>query len=258
MDPSRDTGNFKERFDRDGYVWPVPILEPHEVLRYRAAYDRLEADAAARGQKARPTNLHHQSPEVWELATHPRVLGAIESIVGPDVVLISSGFFAKQPRSDDQFVAWHQDTTYWGLEPPFALTVWIAIDDSDIANGCMRVIPATHRRGLLPHAKSDRPGNLLAHNQAIEPGHVDESKAVDFVLKAGWASIHHGELVHGSNPNRSTRRRCGMTVRFTTPNVRPVKSGPFAFSDRPVLIRGADRLGHFDYAPMPAFVSQGS
>jgi ectoine hydroxylase-related dioxygenase (phytanoyl-CoA dioxygenase family) len=250
-----DARQLKETFTREGLVVGVPILTDDEVLRYRAAYDRIEADARARGQKARITNWHHQDPEIWSLATHPRVMEVAEAILGTDVVLISSGFFAKQPNDGDHFVDWHQDTMYWGLQPPFAITVWVAIDDSDAANGCMRVVPRTHNVGLLPHGKSEKSGNLLGQNQAIDASLFDVGSAVDCVLKAGQASIHHGESVHGSNPNTSDRRRCGMTIRFTTPEVKPIAG---QFTDRPLLVRGRDRFGHFTYAPMPSFVNLGN
>lgn len=246
--------SIKDTFETDGYVCPVPVLTAKEVTRYRNAYDRLEADAVARGLKARITNRHHEDAEIWSFATHPRVLGYAREILGPDVVLISTGFFAKQPATNDKFVAWHQDTTYWGLQPPFAITIWIAIDDSDVANGCMRVIPRSHKVGLLPHRKSGKSGNLLGEDQEIDPSLFDESSAVNFILKAGQASIHHGELIHGSNPNCSTRRRCGMTIRFTIPSVKPVLDGPFPFRDKPLLVSGEDRFGHFCYAPNPGFI----
>ena len=243
---------IKEAFERDGYVSGLPVLSESETLRYRTAYDRLEAEAAARGITARITNRHHEDPAIWALATHPRVLEYAREILGPDVVLLSSGFFVKQPGASDKFVAWHQDTTYWGLNPPFAITVWVAIDDSDVENACMRVIPGSHKVGLLPHRKSGREGNLLGQDQEIESSLFDESSAVDFILKAGHASIHHGELIHGSNANCSNRRRCGMTIRFTTPIVKPVLDGPNPFRDKPILVCGEDRFGHFIYAPRPA------
>jgi len=240
-------------FEQEGYLLGLPVLTPKEVIRYRDAYERLDAQVRERNPKGRITNMHHTEPEIWALANHPRVLDIVESIVGPDIVLMSTGFFAKKPHTGDQFVAWHQDTMYWGLRPPFALTVWIAIDDSDVDNGCMRVIPRTHRVGLLPHGTSGKAGNLLGQDQAIDPIHFDESSAVDFILKAGECSVHHGELVHGSNANGSDRRRCGMTVRFTTPNVSPVTEGPNRFVERPILVRGQDRFNHFTYAPNPTF-----
>jgi non-haem Fe2+, alpha-ketoglutarate-dependent halogenase len=245
------TANLREQFDRDGYLLGIPILTLEEVKYYNGCYDRLVEKSIERSGKGRICNQHFMDPEFYALATRDCVLDLVEAAVGPDILLMSSGFFVKQPGSSSEFVAWHQDTMYWGLEPPFAATVWLALDDSDTENGCMRVIPGTHKYGLLPHAEARKVGNVLAHDQEISAEHFDESTAVDFVLKAGFASLHHGELVHGSNPNCSTRRRCGMTMRYTTPNVKPVYGGRFPFNEKPILVRGEDRFGHFNLSPPP-------
>jgi non-heme Fe2+,alpha-ketoglutarate-dependent halogenase len=239
----------RQLFERDGYVAPLSILSEGEVARYRNTYDQLEADRKAKGITARPTQQHFVYKPFWDLATHPRVLEIMRTAVGDDLVLIATGFFAKSPNDSEKYVAWHQDTTYWGLQPPFAATLWIAIDDSDIENGCLRVIPGSHRK-LLPHGTSARTGNILGNNQEIDPEFIDESRAVDLELKAGQASLHHGLSVHGSNPNRSQRRRCGMTVRFTRPDVKPVAG---VFVDKPILVSGEDRYGNFTYLPRPQF-----
>lgn len=251
MDCMSDSESIREQFEAQGYVLGLPVLEPAEVSHYRAVYERLDREVKRRNAKGRITNMHHEDRDLWSLATHPRVRQIVQQIIGPDVVLVSTGFFAKPAHTPDAFVAWHQDTTYWGLQPPFAVTVWVAMDDSDVENGCMRVIPGTHRVGLLPHTTSGQTGNMLGQDQAIEGRHLDEATAVDCILQAGQCSVHHGELVHGSNPNTSSRRRCGMTLRFTTPAVQPIKQGPNRFRDRPLLIWGEDRFGHFDYAPRP-------
>jgi ectoine hydroxylase-related dioxygenase (phytanoyl-CoA dioxygenase family) len=244
----------REQYQREGYLLGLPILSDSEVYHYRSVYERLDDEAARQTPRQRITNRHHDDPEMWNLATHPAVMAIVRELLGDDLVLLSSGFFAKKPGEPDAYVAWHQDTMYWGLQPPHALTVWIAIDDSDEENGCMRVIPRSHRLGLLPHRDADKAGNMLSRNQSIDPSYFDESTAVDFVLKAGQASVHHGELIHGSNANLSPRRRCGMTIRFTTPNVRPILEGPNRFTDRPILVSGKDHFGHLPYVARTAFM----
>ena len=107
----------------------------------------------------------------------------------------------------EKFVAWHQDVTYWGLEPAYAITAWYAVDDADAGNGCMRVIPGTHRTGIREHGKSDMKGNLLSINQEVPVTEDEGDSAVDLPVPAGEISLHHGVLIHGSNPNRSDRRR---------------------------------------------------
>jgi len=238
-----------EQFEAEGYAAPLDVLSSDEVLRYRREYDLLEADRKARGITARPTQQHFVYKPFWDLATHPRVQELMTSVIGPDVVLIATGIFSKSPGEGEKYVAWHQDTAYWGLDPNFAVTSWVAIDDSDIENGCLRVIPGTHHE-LLPHAKADVAGNILGMDQEVDPESIDPSQAVDLQLKAGQASLHHGLTVHGSNPNRSNRRRCGLTIRCTTPAVKPVAG---VFADKPILLCGEDRYGHFQYLPRPVF-----
>jgi ectoine hydroxylase-related dioxygenase (phytanoyl-CoA dioxygenase family) len=141
--------------------------------------------------------------------------------------------------------------TYWGLEPPFAITAWYAVDDSDVENGCMRVIPGTHRAGIREHGKAERPGNLLSINQEVSVTVEEEARAVDLVLRAGEISLHHGMAIHGSNPNRSTRRRCGLTLRYVPPSVKQVALNSQGRGYTAVLVRGEDRFHHFEDRPLP-------
>lgn len=242
-----------QQFDEDGYLLGLQILSDDEVTYYQSAYERLEREFTARNPKGRIANAHHVDPDFWNLASHPTVVQIAGDLIGPDVVLLDTGFFSKPPGTDTRFVAWHQDTTYWGMDPPFAVTLWVALDDSDVENGCMRVIPGSHHGGLLPHGTSKREGNILGHDQEINRELVAEDTAVDMILKAGQASAHHGLLIHGSNPNGSNRRRCGMTIRLTTPDVKPVLDGPHPFVSRPILLRGEDRFGYLPMVEQPEF-----
>jgi non-haem Fe2+, alpha-ketoglutarate-dependent halogenase len=244
-----DLQRITTQFERDGYAAPLDILTTEEARGYADYYAQLEADRKAKGITARPTQQHLAYKPFWDLATHSRVLEIMRAAIGDDLVLIATGFFAKSPGECERYVAWHQDTTYWGLDPAFAATLWIAIDDSDIENGCLRIIPGSHHK-LLPHGIAAKSGNILGNNQEIDPAFIDDSKAVDIELKAGQASLHHGMAVHGSNPNCSNRRRCGMTVRFTRPDVKPV---PGVFVDKPILVSGEDHYGNFQYLPRPTF-----
>ena len=189
-------------------------------------FDALEAREGKERCRHGLFDRHRDLEFIWRMATNPKVIDCVEAIVGANVLMLSTHFFCKYPEPSrtswerirriagrgsslaEIFVDRHQDVTYWALEPPYAITAWIAIDDSDTENGCMRVIPASHMNGIVPHTTSSKPGNvLLSRNQALPPDVVDESKAVDLVLRAGQMSLHHGMLYHGSNPNRSMRRR---------------------------------------------------
>jgi len=244
---------LREQFDTQGYIAGLKIMPPEEMATYRQEFDRIEAAQGKQSSQVGIMNKHKEEPAFWELVSHPRILDAAEQILGPDILLLGSHFFCKYPDLSESYVAWHQDVTYWGLLPPKAVSAWLAIDDTDVENGCMRVIAASHCVGLLPHGKADQAGNLLSVNQEIPAELVDTAKAVDMPLRAGSASLHDGMLIHGSNPNRSTRRRCGLTIRFTTPDVRPASQETNFARWKPILLRGQDRYGYFELDAPPSF-----
>jgi ectoine hydroxylase-related dioxygenase (phytanoyl-CoA dioxygenase family) len=247
------TATLTEQWVERGFLPLVDVLAPDEAARCRARFDAMEREVGRDTAEIRILDRHLDVEFVWRLATHPRVLDTVEAVLGPDVLLLASNFFCKYPADErgERFVAWHQDVTYWGLEPARAITAWIAIDDADVENGCMSVIPGSHRLGILEHGKSGREGNLLSINQAVPDGLVDEGRAVSMPLRAGQMSLHDGMLLHGSHPNRSIRRRCGLAVRFTTPDVRQVSPNSLRGYYRPVLVRGTDRHRHFPPVEVP-------
>lgn len=232
------------QFDTDGYLTGIPIHDSAKSSCVREAFAGFEKSEGKEQCQIGLHGRHIDTRFVWELASDPRILDCIEVLMGPDIMVLSTHFFCKYPGSGTKFVAWHQDVTYWGLEPPYALTAWYAVDDSDVENGCMRVIPGSHVQGVMHHGKSSREGNLLSINQEIDV-EVDEDHVVDLELKTGQISIHHGHLIHGSNPNQSDRRRCGLTIRYCPPSVKPVKSNSIDTPWSAVLARGEDRWNHF-------------
>jgi len=231
-------------FEEHGYVTGVPIHGEVEVARIRQAFDELEEREGKENCAIGLQGRHVDVRFIWELASHSAIVDCIEALMGHDVMVLSTHFFCKYPGTTEQFVAWHQDVTYWGLEPPYALTAWYAVDDSDVENGCMRVIPGSHRQGIVEHGKSARAGNQLSINQEVSV-EIDESSAVDLELKAGQISLHHGHLIHSSNPNCSGRRRCGLTLRYCPPTVKPAKVNSVGKPWPAILVRGEDRFNHF-------------
>ncbi len=245
-----------EQYEQDGFVNGITVLDEQEVIEFRQAFDRLEADIGKEAAQIGIVGKEHEYEFIWGAATHPKILDAVEAVAGPDIVCLATHFFCKYPTEDmggDAFVAWHQDATYWGFEPPKVMTAWLAIDDSDTENGAMMVIPGTHSSGIFEHGKSDKEGNLLSVNQAIDTCHFNESTAVTLELRAGQISLHHGLVVHGSLPNYSTRRRCGLTLRYTTPDVKFIPRDDQLFYWKTVLVRGEDRFGNLELVPAPTF-----
>lgn len=250
MTPTKLTLQQAKAYQTSGYLSGIGIAESEDALRYRTAFDVLEAQEGKAKAQIGLLDRHFDQPFIWELATNPRILDCVESLVGPDFLLLATHFFCKY-GPDDKFVAWHQDATYWGLEPPQALTVWYAVDDSDVENGCMRVIPGSHQGGLRQHGKAELQGNLLSINQEVPVTAEEERSAVDLVLRAGQVSIHDGWLIHGSLPNRSLRRRCGLTLRYVPTSVKPIELNSMGKRWKPILVRGIDREKNFGDCPPP-------
>ena len=241
-----------QTYAEQGFLSPLDLFSESELEHFRACFDELE-DREGREMCEIGLQARHLDEEfIWQMATDARILDAMQQLMGEDIMLLSTHFFCKYPDPGaTKFVAWHQDVTYWGLQPPEAQTVWVAVDDSDAENGCMRVIPGSHKHGIATHGKSVKVGNLLSINQEIPDELVDTSQAFDLELKAGQISIHDGQLYHASNPNISTRRRCGLTLRYIAPHVAQVELNSLGTRYPTILLRGEDRYNNFPAQKMP-------
>jgi non-heme Fe2+,alpha-ketoglutarate-dependent halogenase len=228
-----------ETFARDGIVFPLRVLSDAEVERYGADILRTMAEC---GNDRRLDQLHLFFRWARELATHPHIVDNVRKILGDDVLAWGSLMLSKPPR-DESFVAWHQDGHYaefLGDAP--ALSAWIALTPSTVSSGCMRVVPGSHKVKLA-HAVTAAPLNMLSHGQEIA-AEVDEEEAVDVVLRAGEMSLHHVDIIHGSNANRSSAARTGFIVRYTTPAI--------LRSRAPLLVaHGRDDASHVPLVSMP-------
>jgi ectoine hydroxylase-related dioxygenase (phytanoyl-CoA dioxygenase family) len=177
---------------------------------------------------------------------HPAILDAVEDVIGPDIRLFHLSVWPKN-AGDPAYVSWHQDATYFGLEPPQQVTAWIALTDASIEAGCMEVIPGSHKLGQLHHAEqSDATNNLLSRGQTIT---VElDTRGTEFMpVRAGQFSLHHTHLVHNSRPNMSADRRIGLGISYIPTSVRCTSHTRLTA----MLVRGTDRHGHFDDEPRP-------
>jgi ectoine hydroxylase-related dioxygenase (phytanoyl-CoA dioxygenase family) len=233
-----------DAFHRDGFYSPVRVMSAAEAQKYRRA---LETHEAKKGEPLQG-NWRHKTHLLFtwadELVHHPKILDAIEDLIGPDILCWTTNFFIKEAASPG-FISWHQDSTYWGLEPHDVITAWVAFTKSDLVAGCMKVIPGTHKKDQLPHVDTFHKDNLLSRGQEIAV-EVDEAQAVPCLLEPGEISLHHIKLVHGSEPNRSNDRRIGFAIRYIPTYVRQTK-----VRDSAMLVRGVDRYRHFDPEPRP-------
>ncbi|MEY2481892.1 MAG: hypothetical protein QOK24_420 [Verrucomicrobiota bacterium] len=206
------TENSRTLFERDGIVFPIPVLPQEKTAAYRACFAEMERVAGRQLGRVGHPAMHFAW--AYRLATEPAVLDAVEKVLGPDLLVAGSLVLCKYPR-DPAFVSWHQDNYYSNLHLTPSLSAWIALRDSTSENGCMRVVPGSHQEGVLPHAEKGNVNNLLKLGQEIE-AEVNEADAVDVVLRAGEMSLHHAAIVHGSRANRSDTQRLGFIVRYVT------------------------------------------
>ena len=232
------------RFNRDGYLLPFRIFSPAEIADLRRYFDDLLARYTAEGKDSYAiSSAHLRHGRVWDVLTNPRVVAIVSDLLGPSVMGWGSHFFCKMP-GDGKTVSWHQDASYWPLTPSKAVTVWMAVDDADRENACMRYIPGTHVLGHLTWQLSETDeSNVL--NQTVPD--VDRFGApVDVELRAGEASVHSDLLLHGSEANTSTRRRCGLTLRYTPGEVRAY----LGWDEKGVVVSGAPQP-HWGNRPRP-------
>jgi non-haem Fe2+, alpha-ketoglutarate-dependent halogenase len=227
-----------------GYHAPVPVLSRAEAKELRGKLEEFESSGTGM-QGAVRHKPHLLFTWLNDLIRHPRILDAVEDVIGPDILCWGTSFFIKE-RRNPSYVSWHQDSTYWGLEPPDIITAWVAFTDSTAANGAMRVIPETHKLDQVPHRDTFAAENLLSRGQEILVD-VDERKAAMLELAAGEMSLHHVRLIHGSDPNPSDDRRIGFAIRYIPTHVRQVAGS----HDSATLVRGEDRYHNFEPEQRP-------
>jgi non-haem Fe2+, alpha-ketoglutarate-dependent halogenase len=242
----------QEFYAENGYLYPIRVFSDAETAEFRRRFDDYTAQNTdllgkmiPRERRAVYGLTHLMLPWVYQIAAHPRVLDAVESAIGPNILVWGSDWFVKFAR-DPAFISWHQDGAYWGLNPPKVTTAWIALSPSTLENGCMQVMPGTQKM-QLPQRETYALDNALSRGQEIAL-EVDESKAVALTLDAGQMSLHHIGIAHGSKANSSDKPRIGIAVRYIAPEV--VQKG----AERQIvqLVRGRDEYGHFEIVGPPA------
>ncbi len=233
------------RYNRDGYLAPVRIFSDSEIASIRSYFDALLSRVMqAGGDSYSISSAHLKYGPVYDILTEPRIVDVVADLLGENVVAWGSHFFCKMPR-DGKAVAWHQDASYWPLSPSKAVTVWLAIDDADIENACVKFVAGSQRSGHLTYRPSD-PSEHNVLNQSIDNPEQYGSIVFD-VLKAGEVSLHSDLLLHGSEANDSDRRRCGLTLRYCSADVR----ADLGWNEKGVIVRGADMSGHWSNNARP-------
>lgn len=229
-------------YEDNGYILPFEAMAPGEA---RAMLEDLDAFRRAHGRSAGEINLkgHLVFRRSYEMSRNPKVLDVVESLIGPNILVFASRFWIK-PGSDGSYVSWHQDSAYFGLDPHDLVTVWLALTDSNPENGCLKMLPGSHRGKAHAHIETFNKKNLLARGQSIAD--IDETGAVELNLRAGQFSCHHERIVHGSDANRTASDRVGLGLFYIPTHVQSTIGRRSA-----CLVRGVDDYGHWDADPVP-------
>lgn len=209
-----------EQYHDEGFISPVRVISEVEALSIKAELEEVEANFPDEINAKSRNNLHLSFEFLDALAHHPVIVDAMEDLIGPDIALWASVMFTKEPASKD-YVSWHQDATYMGLNSIDFPTPWIALSPSNKETGCMTMISGSHKSSIQSHEDTFAENNILTRGQVIED--IDESKGVDLILEPGEMSIHHGAIIHGSQPNKSNQRRIGFSLQsYIPPSIQQV------------------------------------
>ena len=252
------------RYRADGWVVPSFRLPPAQVDAMRDALERLlAANPGVRPEKLVSAHIDGDNGEgvrgsarFLDLARDPEIVDLVSGAIGDDVILWGCHVFCK-PAGEGYETPWHQDGHYWPIRPLATCTVWVALEPSTRENGCLRVIPGSHRGSRL-HAHLHEDRTDLTLNQRTVPGTFDEADAVDIELEPGQMSLHDVYMIHGAAPNTSSKRRTGVALRYMPStsvferDLRPAegKTGiTVDFARRPLwLLKGVDRSGRNDFS----------
>ncbi len=203
------TQDQHDAYKQNGFIAPIPIYNEAEIAEIRSEIERAEKKWGAHLQNSGRNNAHYILPVLDKIAHDPRILDAVECLIGNDILVSGTTLFFKEPETKG-FISWHQDARYIGLEPHNWVTAWLAISDVNEENGCMRMVAGSHVAPLREHVDTYGEDNVLTRGQTVPD--IDESMSVPVELKAGQLSLHHPRVIHGSGPNLSRSRRMGFAI----------------------------------------------
>jgi ectoine hydroxylase-related dioxygenase (phytanoyl-CoA dioxygenase family) len=241
---SAPQADLVSKYDKDGYIILKNVIDEDLAM---LGQDHVRW-LLEKNPDLRPEQLHHhlaiKDPFWYRLVADPRLLDAVQPFLGPNIALFATHYICKPP-GDGQPVLWHQDGSYWPLDPMEVTTIWLSLGHSTRKNGCMRVIPGTQDTDLQEMKLNTEVDNVLS--SSIDDSFVDETNAVDIELGPGDLSIHHPNVIHGSDGNTSDQWRFGLTIRYipTTTKITVRDAGS------PFLLRGNPVPGINEYHPIP-------
>ena len=233
-----------KQYEDDGYVSQIEVLSKDETKEIREEIENIEKKWPSELDGLGRNYIHFISPVFDRVCHNPKILDAVESIIGKNILICGTTLFVKNPN-EEGFVSFHQDAKYIGLEPHNWVTAWIAVTDANEENGCMRMWAGSHKDDLKYHNQKFDEKNLLTRGQTVENVPINETKSV--ILKSGQMSLHHPKIVHGSGVNKSKDRRIGFVIQsYIGTNVEQVLGKMYV-----QLARGKDRYSYHKHVKRP-------
>ena len=215
-----------ENYARDGFVFPIDVVSATQAQSIFTDLETAEAQLADDPPRLALLRSYPDRllPSFDRLIRHPNLIAAVSQVLGSDLMVWSAGLFIKEANSA-KIVTWHQDLTYWGLDDVAETTCWVALSRASTESGCMKFLPGSHNKRLVTHRDTFDDNNLLSRGQEVSI-EVDEDDAVHIELMPGQASMHHGHLIHASDPNTTDNRRIGAAIRYIKPAMKQLTRRP--------------------------------
>ena len=238
------SSNQLKQYKDEGFVSPINIFSKEKAKEIRNEIELIENKIPGELEKSGRYNAHLISPLLDEVTHNSKILDAVQSLIGENILVCGTTLFIKNPN-EKGFVSYHQDAKYIGLEPHNWVTAWVAITDSNEKNGCMRMWSGSHKDNLRDHDQKFNEGNLLTRGQTVK--NVPKEKTTPLILEAGQMSLHHPTVVHGSDLNESNDRRIGFVIQsYIGTNVKQVLG-----KNSVQLARGVDRFNYHEIIGRP-------
>ena len=238
------SSNQLKQYEDDGFISPIDIFSKDKAKKIRNEIELIEKKMPEELVKSGRYNAHLISPLLDEVTHSPKILDAVQSLIGRDILVCGTTLFIKN-SNEKGFVSYHQDAKYIGLEPHNWVTAWVAITDSNEHNGCMRMWSGSHKDSLKNHDQKFNEGNLLTRGQTVK--NVPQKETVPIILSAGQMSLHHPTVVHGSDLNKSNDRRIGFVIQsYIGTNVKQVLG-----KNSVQLARGIDEFNYHEKIGRP-------
>ena len=231
-------------YEDKGYISPINVLTSSEAKEIRDEIEKIENIWPGALEGINRNYIHLISPIFNKVCLNKNILDAVESIIGKNILICGTTLFIKNPN-EKGFVSYHQDAKYIGLEPHNWVTAWLAVTDANEQNGCMRMLPGSHKDHIKAHEQNFDENNLLTRGQTIKDVPLDKTDPI--ILKAGQISLHHPTIVHGSGLNQSNDRRIGFVIQsYIGDNVNQVIGKMYVQK-----ARGEDKYKHHEYSKIP-------